>query len=147
MKQLFPRTISGHGPSRAAALKVAGFLPLMLLVFVFFVWVRPLQAEKKTIEIPKGAKIQKLGPGHFKFVLPNDHIVELKGLDPGSSKAETIELMDPNPPHKPVYGQQVTLRFKRLTGKEAIKLSDHNYVRIDNYIARLPIRITFNLKP
>jgi len=118
---------------------------LILLVFVFFAWVRPVQAEQKTIEIPKGAKIQKLGPGHFKFVLPNDRIIELKGMNPGTSKAETIELIDPDPPHKPVSGKQVTLRFKRLTGKEAIKLAEHDYVRIDDDIAWLPLSITFQV--
>ncbi len=120
-------------------------MPLALLGLVFFAWVRPVQAEQKTIEIPKGAKIQKLGPGHFKFVLPNDRIIELKGLDPRASEAATIELVDPNPPHKPVSGRQVTLRLKRLTHEEALKLGERDYVRIDDDIAWLPLSMTFQV--
>ena len=46
---------------------------LLVLGFVMSVsaWLCPGFAEESSITLPKGTKIEKLGPGHFKFKLPN----------------------------------------------------------------------------
>lgn len=42
----------------------------------------PCQAGMKSITLPEGTKATTLGPGHYKFVLPDRQVVEVVGLNP-----------------------------------------------------------------
>jgi len=42
----------------------------------------PSEAGKKSITLPEGTKATTLGPGHYKFILPDRQVVEVVGLDP-----------------------------------------------------------------
>jgi len=102
-------------------------------------------AEQKTITLPKGTEVQKIGPGHFKFILPSKQIVEVKNFDPKKGTVGYIGIIDPDAPNKPVAaGKQASLKTtKKLTKKEAAKLSSDDYVMIDDDPTWLPATITY----
>jgi len=124
-------------------MKTARFLLSMLFAFLVFAWMQPLRAEQRTIVIPKGTKLAKLGPGHFKFILPNKQIVELKDWNTRTGAVGSIQVMDPEPPHKPVAGTQGKLLLKILSREEAAKLAAHDQVQIDDDITWLPLSLSF----
>lgn len=126
-------------------MKTARFVSVIFLVFLVFLWIQPVHAGQKTITIPKGAKVEKLGPGHFKFILPNRQIIELREFNPKTGMAGQVKLIDPEPPHKPVAGNQGRLTLNRLTREQATKLDKSNYVQIDDDVTWLPISITFQI--
>jgi hypothetical protein len=45
-----------------------------------------LFAETKSIILPKGTTIEKLGTGHYKFRLPDGRIVEINNFEPTTGK-------------------------------------------------------------
>lgn len=48
-------------------------------------------------------KVEKPGQGHFKFTLPNKKIITLREFNSRTGVARYVELIDPDPPHKPRY--------------------------------------------
>lgn len=126
-------------------MKTARFVSVIFLVFLVFLWIQPVHAGQKTITIPKGAKVEKLGTGHFKFILPNRQIVELREFNPKTGMAGQVKLIDPDPPYKPVTGKQGIVSMNRLTREAAAKIDKSNYVQIDDDITWLPITLTFQL--
>ena len=126
-------------------MKTTRFFSSMLFAFLVFAWMQPLRAEQQTIVIPKGTKLAKLGPGHFKFVLPNKQVIELKDWNTRTGTVGSIQLIDPEPPHKPVAGTQGTLRLKILSREEAAKLAADDQVQIDDDVTWLPLSLSFNL--
>jgi len=126
-------------------MKTAKFFPSTLFVFLVFAWMQPLHAEQRTIVIPKGTKLAKLGPRHFKFILPNKQTIELKEWNTHTGAVGSIQVVDPEPPHKPVAGKQGTLLLKILARDEAAKLAPHNYLQIDDDITWLPLSLSFRM--
>lgn len=126
-------------------MKTARILSFVLVVFMAFLWIQPVHAGQKTITIPKGTKVEKLGHGHFKLMLPNMQIIELIEFNPKTGMAGQIKLIDPDPPHKPVTGKQGILSMNRLTREKAVKRPKSDYVQIDDDITWLPIILTFQL--
>lgn len=60
-----------------------------LFIFLFtMVWglllLGEVFAEQKSITLPKGTTVQKLGAGHFRFKLPDGRSVEVKNFNPGT---------------------------------------------------------------
>jgi len=126
-------------------MKTARFILSMLFAFLVFAWMQPLRAEQRTIVIPKGTKLAKLGPGHFKFILPNERIIELKNWNTRTGAVGSIQLMDPDPPHKPVAGTQGTLLLKIVSRVDAARLAAGDQVQIDDDVTWLPLSLTFHL--
>lgn len=120
---------------------------LMVFVLLFFVFIigAPAQAAQKTITLPKGTKAQKIGPGQYRFVLPNQQVIELKQLVFQAGTAGYVKIVDPDPPHKPIEGKQVVLTVRKLKRDEALKLPPQDYIQIDDDIAWLPITLTFQV--
>jgi len=56
--------------------KRSSFLPLFLGVVLFLSIVGTAAAQGKTVGIPKGTKVEKLGPGHFKLTMPEGAVIE-----------------------------------------------------------------------
>jgi len=69
-------------------------LSLLLLGEVF--------AEQKSITLPKGTTVEKLGPRHFKFKLPDGKSVEVRNFNPKTGTIGYVGIINPDPPTKPV---------------------------------------------
>lgn len=120
-------------------------LMVFVLLFLVFIISAPVQAAQKTITIPKGTKAQKIGPGQYRFMLPNQQVIELKQLVSQTGTAGYVKVVDPDPPHKPIEGKQVILTLRKLQRNEALKLPPQDYIQIDDDIAWLPIIMTFHV--
>jgi len=118
---------------------------VFIVIALIFVWSQMALAEQESITLPKGTKVEKIGPGHFKFRLPNKQVVEVKNFNPKTGIIGYIGIIDPDPPHKPVAsGKQGNLRTtKKLTKGEVSKLSPADYVMIDDDPTWLPVTITY----
>jgi hypothetical protein len=63
------------------------FLGLVLVLFV----VSPASAQGKSVTIPKGTKVQKLGPGNFKLTTPSGTVFSITAYKkPGNAQAGAI---------------------------------------------------------
>ncbi len=58
-------------------------------------------AQKRTITLPPGTTVEKMGAGHFKFTLPNRQIVEVKDFNLRTRTVGFVSVLDPDPPTKP----------------------------------------------
>jgi hypothetical protein len=94
-------------------------------------------AEQKTINLPKGTTVEKLGWGHFKFKLPNRQIIEVKNFDPKTGAIGYVGIIDPQPPGKPVTsGKQG--QFKGAAKSKPVRVPPRTeYVQIDEDIVWL----------
>jgi hypothetical protein len=100
-------------------------------------------AEQKTINLPKGTTVEKLGSGHFKFKLPNRQIIEVKNFDPKTGTIGYVGIIEPDPPGKPVTsGKQGQLRGQAKS-KAVILPPETEYILIDEDIVWLPATIQF----
>ena len=57
-------------------MKKPSFLPLFLGFAILLSVAGTAAAQIRTVAIPKGTKVQKLGPGHFKLTLPEGAVIE-----------------------------------------------------------------------
>ncbi|MCM8783935.1 MAG: hypothetical protein NC818_04075 [Candidatus Omnitrophica bacterium] len=136
------------------------FLVLMLLVNSVSAF-----AETKTIILPKGTRVEKLGSGHFKFLLPDKKIIEVKNFDLKSGSIGHIAIVDPDPPHRPTIsgsqGRFIVQKSQAVripSGTEYVMIDDDiawvrkglvsksNYIMIDDDIAWLPATIQFGVE-
>ncbi|MCX7661752.1 MAG: hypothetical protein N2Z79_03610 [Candidatus Omnitrophica bacterium] len=138
--------------------KILYFLSFLLLLHFSFVF-----AETKSLTLPKGTSVEKLGNGHFRFTLPNKKIIEVKNFDPKSGNIGYIAIIDPDPPNKPVVlsnqarfiGQKIkALRIPSGTEYVIIdddptwirvckRVSKSDYIIIDDEPTWLPAAIQF----
>jgi hypothetical protein len=58
-------------------MKRLSFLPLFLGFLLFLSLAGTAAAQGKTVTIPKGTKVVKLGPGHFKLITPDGPVFEI----------------------------------------------------------------------
>lgn len=76
------------------------FMVFSVMVSILM-WLCMAVAEQNTITLPKGTKVEKQGAGHFKFILPNKQIVEIKNFNPKTGAVSYVSIIDPQPPGKP----------------------------------------------
>ena len=128
-------------------MKKISFLTILFVLILIVAWSQVTFAEQKSITLPKGTKVEKIGAGHFKFILPDKQIVEVKNFNPGTGAISYISIIDPQPPGKPVAaGKQGAFKTgKKLTMREAAKLKPENYIMIDDDVTWLPATITFQV--
>jgi len=126
-------------------MKTIRFFMVLSVVVSILMWLCMAVAEQNTITLPKGTKVEKLGAGHFKFILPNKQMVEVKDFNPRTGAVGYVSIIDPQSPRKPVaVGKQGAFKTsKKLTRKEAAKLQPENYVMIDDDVTWLPVTISF----
>ncbi len=126
-------------------MKTGKLIFILLFSFLAFVLSSSAHAAQKTVSIPKGTKAQKIGPGHYRLLLPNQQVIELRQLVFRTGTAGYVKVVDPNPPHKPIEGRQVVLTLRKLKRDEALKLPPQDSIQIDDDIAWLPIVMTFQV--
>jgi len=77
--------------SKCLTIILAGLCVTFSLVFpVWGIGPQPEPPDIKTITLSKGTKVEKIGPGHFKFKLPDGKLVEVKGLARSSGEGVAI---------------------------------------------------------
>jgi len=132
------------------AVGVAFFLALVLAGGL----VLPAVAETKAIGLPKGTKVEKVGPGQFVFTLPEGCRIEIKGLTwkaglEGVPEAVISENCGINDEKGKVValGKQGLVRSgpipEIIKGVPLSQVPVQEYLKIDKYIAWLPARIEF----
>jgi len=119
-------------------------------------------AAEKSIEIPKGTKAEKIGPGHVRFTLPNLRVIDVTGYDARTGAIGLVQVIDPDPPARPTdartaakiidpqppgkveitASQARLVKLRVLTRAAARKLPAADDVTIDDEITWLPARIT-----
>lgn len=62
------------------------------------------------VTLPEGTKVEKLGEGHFRLTAPSGMIVEIKDYNRKTGGVGSVEIIDPQPPGKPVSGMKGTLK-------------------------------------
>lgn len=128
-------------------MKTVRFLAGLFVLVFALAWSQMAFAEQKSITLPKGTTVEKLGAGHFKFKLPNGQVVEVKDFNPRTGAVSYVGIIEPDPPGKQgklTTGKQGKLTTtKKLTREEAKKLPAANYVMIDDEITWLPATIIF----
>ena len=120
-----------------------------------------LFAETKSITLPKGTTVEKLGTGHFKFKLPNGKIVEMRNFNSQTGAIGYVEVVDPDPPHiirgekgqfkgekakvirLPSKTEYVLIDDDICWLKNSSKIPKSNYIMIDDDIVWLPVTIQF----
>jgi hypothetical protein len=126
-------------------MKTTRFLAMMIAVVLMMGWSQMVFAEEKSITLPVGTKAEKLGPGHFKFKLPDGRTVEVKGYSKRSAATAIIGdcgIYD-RTGKLIASGNQASLKSGKRP-KEFIKESK-NYVKIDDEPTWLPVTITFQV--
>jgi hypothetical protein len=140
------------------------FLMTFLLLSLAFLSISLLYAEEKTIDLPKGTKIEKLGTGNFRFVLPNGQKVEIKGYDSRTGIIEDTGVYDkgklimkrnrgnlrgiinPDPPGMikiPPKKTYAVFEGELLNLRTLSKVPKSDYVMIDDEPTWLPATIQF----
>jgi hypothetical protein len=132
----------------------------LLLCFLISI---PAAAAKK-ITIPKGATVEKIGSGHFRFVLPDKKVVEITGMNIRGKSAGFMGIYDSKKNNQVIAtSSKVTLNNKGVSpvvrvprGTQYIMIDDDvtwlkigkkvprgNYVLIDDDVVWLPIQIVY----
>ncbi len=99
--------------------------------------------EKQSFILPKGTKAEKLGQGHFKFLLPDRKTAEVINFDRAKGTVGSIEVINPDPPEKIIGTHGILQGLKTLTKEAASKLPPTDYVVIDDEPTWLPFTIIF----
>ncbi|MDD8020070.1 MAG: hypothetical protein PHU81_02635 [Acidobacteriota bacterium] len=123
----------------------------------------PALAAKK-INIPKGATIEKIGSGHFWFLLPDKKAIEITGMNIRGKSAGFIGIYDSSKNNKVIAtSNRITLKSKGVSsmvrvpkGTQYIMIDDDvtwlkagkkiprgDYVLIDDDVVWLPIEIIY----
>ena len=147
--------------------KSASFLAALVIAGVAFVGVTCLRGADKTVTLPKGTKIEKAGPGQFRFILPDGRKAEVKSFDPRSgilgdcgiydkgklilkgTRGSLIGVIDPDPPMIIRAGKgrtYVIMRGELLNLQNLSKVPPSDYVLIDDEVTWLPATIQFKTK-
>jgi hypothetical protein len=140
------------------------FLPAFLLFGLAFSCLHFLHAAEKSLTLPKGTKIEKLGAGNFRFVLPNGQTAEIKGYNPRAgiigdwgvydkgklimkgNRGNLIGVVDPDPPsiiRVPKGRAYVVFRGELANLRSLSKVPKSDYVMIDDEVTWLPASIQF----
>jgi len=124
-------------------------MSLFVLAFIM-VWSYTVVAEQKSITLPKGTKVEKVGPGHFKFKLPDGQAVEVKNFSRSGGKAIIGDCGIYDRTGKLIAsGKQGNLKSgpKPTGGKvEYLKIESKEHIKIDDDITWLPATITFQVE-
>ena len=61
-------------------MKRSSFLTLLLGFLLFLSLAGTAAAQGKTATLPRGTKVEKMGPGHFKLMIPDGPILEIRSF-------------------------------------------------------------------
>ncbi len=124
-------------------MKTTRILAGMVAAVLIMAWNHTIFAEDKSIALPAGTKVEKMGRGHVKFKLPSGRVVEVKGYSKGS---DTTAMMGDSR----IYDRtgKLIASAKQGTLKSGPKSKENlkdarNHVKIDDDIIWLPATITF----
>lgn len=125
---------------------VSELIVAVLAVVLMLVWSGTGFGEQKSIILPKGTKVEKIGAGHFKFKLPDGQVVETKGLVKSGDDSSTIgELRIYDTAGKlTASGKAGGIKAgKRPAGMGPLRALQADHVMIDSQPILLPATITY----
>jgi hypothetical protein len=144
------------------------YLPVALLLGLALAAPGLISSAEKKLTLPKGTRVEKLGPGAFRFVLPNGRTAEIKGYDARSgilgdcgvyakgklvmkgARGNLVKVIDPDPPlivRAPGRNGFVVFRGAVINLKTLSIVPRTDYVEIDDEVTWLPARIEFAAGP
>ncbi len=136
---------------------------LAIGVLLCFLATLPVMAAKK-ITVPKGATVEKVGSGHFRFLLPDKKIIEITGINIRSKSAGFIGIYDSKKNNQVIAtSSKITINSKGVSpvvrvpkGTQYIMIDDdvawlkvgqkiprNDYVLIDDDVVWLPIEFVY----
>jgi len=131
-------------------------LPLLLGFLFFLSLVGTAAAQGKTVTIPKGTKVEKLGAGHFKLITPDGPILDIRsfkktGKGPGTPGVVGIigdcGIRDAKGKVIATGANGVLTGGVRAiigdTGKALKDIPPADYIQIDDEVTWLPATIQF----
>lgn len=68
------------------------------------------QPDPPGVTLPERTMVEKLGAGHFRFTASSGMIVEIKDYNRKTGDISSVEIIDPQPPGKPVSGMKGSLK-------------------------------------
>ena len=129
-------------------MKTTRIFAMMVAVALIMVWSHMIFAEEKSITLPQGTKAEKMGPGHFKFKLPDGRMVEVKGFSRSGATAMIGDTGIYDRTGKLILtGKQGVLKSgpKPTGGKVEYLKIDRSFLKIDDEPTWLPATITFQV--
>ncbi len=109
-------------------------------------WSQPAFGEQKSITLPKETEVEKVGPGHFRFKLPDGQVVEATGLvsrDGIVSIKGDLKVYDRTRKIIASGKQGNLIANGRITRESARRRPQKDYIMIDNALTLLPATIIF----
>jgi len=127
-------------------MKTTRTFAIMVAVVLIVAGSHMIFAEEKSITLPKGTKAEKMGPGHFKFKLPDGRMVEVKGFSRSGATAIIGDTGIYDRTGKLILtGKQGVLKSgPKPTEDKHLKISK-GYVQIDDEPTWLPATLTFQV--
>ena len=133
-------------------MKKSCFLPLFLGFALVLTAVSTASAQGKVLVIPKGTKVQNVGPGNFKLTMPNGTSFTLTSYKKGQGNGAASVIGDCG-----IYDSKGILIAKGTnavlkggasaiiggSGKALKDIPAAEYVKIDDEVTWLPATITF----
>jgi hypothetical protein len=145
-------------------MRKSALLPAVILFGLAFAGLPLLSSAERTITLPKGTSVQKIGTDHLRFILPNGQTVEVKSYnaktgftaDTGvyqkgkllmkGGRGRLTGVVVPDPPsiiRAPKAKTVVFFRGELVSMKTLAKVPHSEYVMIDDEVTWLPATIQF----
>lgn len=118
------------------------FLPLFLGLALLVAAVSTATAEGKTVTIPKGTKVQKVGPGNFKLTTPDGLVFTLTNYKKAGQVIGDCGISD-SKGRLIATGTNAVLKGGVGPGKALKDIPASDYVKIDDEVTWLPAIIQF----
>lgn len=104
-------------------------------------------AATQTVQLPKGTTVQKLGPGHFRFSLPDGRKVEVRNFNARTGIIGDSGVYDATGKRLAGGGRGQLRGAAPLSRAQAAKMPKSDYVQIDDEVTWLPATVQFQSAP
>jgi len=125
-------------------MKMKAALSLIGLGMVIL-WFCPCMAADRSITLPKGTQILRIGPGHYKFTLPDNKVVEVTGLDANAHTVSLLRVIDLSS-KKVLWGgkQGRMVDAKKMNNPDRSTVRSSNYARPGDVVFVFPLTFSLN---
>jgi hypothetical protein len=137
-------------------MKKPSVLPLLLGLALFLSIAGTAAAQKRSVAIPKGTTVNKLGPGHFKLTMPEGTFIEFaafKKMGKGVGEPSDVGILGDCAIHNAkgkfiASGTGGVLKSGPVSsaagaGKALTDVPPADYIKIDDEVTWLPATIQF----
>ncbi len=109
-------------------------------------WFSLCWAAERSITLPKGTQAVQIGPGHFKFMLPDHRSVDVTGLNPKTGSFSLLRVIDKSSSQKTLWGgkQGRIINEKKWGVQEASGRQLPDYAKTNVTAFSFPVTLTVN---